>query len=221
MVVLPKIYEHALEAEARLRELGFSMDGLASAAQIAGFVRNDSTGNDPLAAAGLFSWIYGTRALRDMLLPKGDWEIDRTDNIEATYNRKTGIKVIYTNVDLAAVRGRNPKAISGKGRGSERMVKAASGYLFPEEEAAAADRVADYNRRLDANVWYLCVSIREIDGEQEIRAELSCPAYIDGGQFGEFVERIFILTGGDGEIVERDSDLGADEEFPVEVSRKK
>ena len=70
--------------------------------------------NFPLNAAGQLSYIYGTGALRDMLRLKG-WEIDRTGNIEATYNPKTGIKIVFQNADSACEDARDPKAISDKG----------------------------------------------------------------------------------------------------------
>ncbi len=214
-----KIYEQPYEVRSRLSDLGLVQGELNRVAEMALMARNESTDNDPISAGGLFSYIYGNRAIREILRPQG-WEIDRTDNIEATYNPKTGIKIIFQNVDVAAVVWRAPRAISGKGRGAERLVLNASGYLFPEYEEEERQRIETLSRRL-GSVWFLCVSVREIEGEQELRAELSNPRPFEGGQFGEFNERIFILSGGGFDDPADDERVdGPDEDFEIEISRK-
>ena len=81
--------------------------------------------NHPLNAAGQLSYIYGTGALRDTLRAKG-WQIDRTGNIESTYDPKTGIKIVFQNADSACEDGRDPKAISDKGPAAIKAVEAAN-----------------------------------------------------------------------------------------------
>ena len=73
------------------------------------------------------------------------------------------------------------------------------------------------NSSKNTGVWYYCVSVNGDD----VRAELSLPIGIDGGNFKGFVERIFILRGGDwGDIrVKDDVNTNAVEFEPV-VTRK-
>lgn len=212
-----RIYEQPYEVRSRLSELDLACEELGRVAEMARMARNESTDNDPSSARGLFSYIYGNRTIREILRPRG-WMIDRTDNIEATYDPRTGTKIIFQNVDLAADRWRMPKAISGKGPGAERLVLNASGYLFPEYDEEERQRIETLSRRL-GSVWFLCVSVRDIDGEQELRAELSNPRPFEGGQFGEFNERIFIL-GGDWFDDPDERVDGPDEDFEIEISRK-
>jgi hypothetical protein len=73
------------EVGSRLDQLGLSASELIGVVHQAVAAKANFVLNHPLNAAGQLSYIYGTSALRDALRTKG-WEIDRTGNIEATYN---------------------------------------------------------------------------------------------------------------------------------------
>lgn len=180
--------------------------------------RNDTTLFDPSNAAGQFAYIYGTRATRSLLVPKG-YEISRQDNVEATYSPERHLKVIYQNVDCAAEAGRSPKAISGKGPASGRMIEQSTYSLFPEFEEAERKAISDRMKLEAAATWYLNVSA---DGD-DVRAELSRPYPIVDQQFNGFVERIFILKPGDwSEFASLDFDEGSGggQDFEISVTRK-
>ncbi|MFX4228426.1 MAG: hypothetical protein ACFHHU_11285 [Porticoccaceae bacterium] len=176
-----KIVRNPLEVDSRLKALGLDVQTVRTIAQKAAAARNEATDIDPVTTPGTLAYIYGVRAIREELLPGGAWQIDRTENIEATYNPSTGKKIVYQNVDVACS-ANDPQPISGKGEGAKRLVGTQS-YLFPymekEEEAKA-----------NTEVWFLCVSFHE----EEFRVELSCPSSIEGKQFGEFAERIHVVT---------------------------
>ncbi|MER8644395.1 hypothetical protein [Mesorhizobium sp. M1252] len=170
--------------------------------------------NFPLNAAGQLSYIHGTGALRDILRLKG-WEIDRTGNIEATYNPKTGMKIVFQNSDSACEDDRDPKAISDKGPAAARAVDLGQMSLFPEFEIEAQQQKA----RENASLWYLCVYINGDD----VRAELSFPQSIEEKQFKNFNERIYIIRPGEWASImpKQDDDETPSRDFEINVTRKK
>ena len=88
------------DVESRLASFGIIKAELLEVVHQASLARNESVSNDPNNAPGLLAYIYGTRQIREKFLRKG-WRIDRTDNIEATLNPKTGMILIYQNTDSA------------------------------------------------------------------------------------------------------------------------
>jgi hypothetical protein len=105
-----RIVAQDYEVGSRLDQLGLSASELIGVVHQAVAAKANYVLNQPLNAAGQLSYIYGTGALRDALRAKG-WEIDRTGNIEATYNPKTGMKIVFQNADSACEDDRDPMAI--------------------------------------------------------------------------------------------------------------
>jgi hypothetical protein len=160
------------------------------------------------------SYIYGTGALRDMLRAKG-WQIDRTSNIEATFDPNTGMKIVFQNADSACEDHRDPKAISEKGPAAIRAVDLGQHNLFPEYDAEDKARA----KRENAALWYLFVYINGDD----VRAELSFPKRIEDGQFKGFNERIYVIKPGEwaNMITVADDDEPPAQDFEINVTRKK
>lgn len=201
------VFSESWDVDAKLSELGITKQDLVTVAIKAVTAKNDAIAIDPINAPGQLAYIYGTRALREMLLPKRDWKLDRTDNIESTLNLEKNIKIIYQNVDIACAKCL-PRAISGKGNASRRLVENNTGYLWPEMEE-------EFEMQENTSVWYFCVST---NGD-EIRAEISRPRTIEGNQFGDFLERIFIVTDNDWDIVNDDADYD-DQDYDIKVTKK-
>lgn len=204
-----KVFTESWDVNQRLAALGVTKADILEVVHQAISARNDAVAIYPVNAPGLLAYIYGTGAIRSVLLRKG-WKIDRTDNIEGTINPVNGVKLIYQNTDIACDPERNPKAVSGKGSASERMVNM-SGYLFPEMEEEDRHNSA-------SSIWFICVAVTP----SGICAELSCPRSIEGKQFFDFDERIFIVNPGEFDDFGLDSeDNSTDEqEFEVKISRK-
>ncbi len=59
--------------------------------------------------------------------------------------------------------------------------------MFTEEELTEAAR--GRFDKIDTGIWYFCVSVNGDD----VRAELSIPLGVEGGNFKGFIERIFIV----------------------------
>jgi hypothetical protein len=208
------ILDDEAEVDARLLEVfDATRDDLLAVVWAAVGAKNDSVPDDPINAGGQFAYIFGTRGVRVLFRRKG-WKIDRTDNIESVINADTGVKVIYQNTDTAAEPFRSPKSISGKGSASERMVEMA--YLFPDMERERLAKLDLAKKRENATVWFLCVAANG-DG---VWAEISRPRAIENDEFGEWIERIFLIQGGDGaQPTFAAGDVPA-QEYEISVSRK-
>jgi hypothetical protein len=208
-----RVVSQDFEVESRLNQLGLTTRELIGVVQQAVAAKAAFVLNHPLNAAGQLSYIYGTGALRDALRAKG-WEIDRTGNIESTYDSKSGIKIVFQNADSACDDSRDPKAISDKGPAACKAVDQGQGYLFPEY--AAEDEAK--SKRDNAALWYLFVYINGDD----VRAELSFPKRIEDGQFKGFNERIYIIKPSEWASMMPKVDDGEPpaQDFEINVTRK-
>lgn len=195
------------DIDRRLTELGLAKEGLVRAVHVSRAERNNATGLHPANAAGTFSYHHGVAAIRREYVGK-DWEIDRSDGIEAIRNDALRIKVSFCNVDEACGRD-HPKPRSEKGAGAER---ASGPTLF--EHYGAGKLKAHAPKPVDAPaLFYLMV-------DQQGRAELTRPV-IARRTFVAAVERIFLIEEGEDEdtILPLDSDVIADD-FEPQILRK-
>lgn len=176
-----KVVATTWEATSRLQELvGRTIEEMAGVARAAVAARRDAVEEDPAMAGGMLSYIYGTRALRQLLRPHG-WVLERRDGIESVYCPKRGIRIAFQNADRATAEA-DPRAVADKGASTARAVHNGNPYLFPEMESEARALAT-------APLWYLFCAVE--DGEA--RAELSHPIGVENGQFVGFSERIFII----------------------------
>jgi hypothetical protein len=209
-----KIYSEDWEVDARLRPFGVKRAELIEIVRAVVGARSDAVDDDPLSAEGLFAYIFGTRHLRGLFKAKG-WLLHREENIESVRHPDSGVKIIYQNVDLAASPHRGPRAISGKGSAANRMIDEAQGRLFFDDELREV--IPAELTEINATVWFLCVSVNGDD----VRAELSLPASVEDRNFKHFIERIFVVRGGEWagfDISENPAEDAA--EFEPKVTRK-
>jgi hypothetical protein len=208
-----RIVAQDYEVAPRLDQLELSASELIGVVHQAVAAKANFVLNHPLNAGGQLSYIYGTGALRDALRTKG-WEIDRIGNIEATYNSKTGMKIVFQNADSACEDGRDPKAISDKGPAAIKAVDIGQSSLFPEYDIEDQEK----RKRENASLWYLFVHINGDD----VRAELSFPKRIEDGQFKGFNERIYIIKPGEWLSMMPKADDAAPpaQDFDISVTRK-
>lgn len=184
----PLIYKEDWEIDVRLVPFEVTRAELFEIVRVVAGARADAVENDPVTAEGQFAYIFGTRATRALWRTKG-WLLHRSENIESVRHPKAiDWRVIYQSVDIAASLTVDPRAISGKGAGAERFIEATQPSLFPAEEVKPSKFVPE-NR----GAWFLCVSVNDDD----VRAELSRPISISGGNFEGFYERIFIVREGE------------------------
>src|SRR5229473_2868268 len=102
-MLVARIYAEEWEVDARLKPFGVTRRELVEVARGVVGARADAVENDPVTAAGLFAYIFGTRFLRSLFRTKG-WLIHRKENIEAVRHPDRDLRVIYQSVDLAASR---------------------------------------------------------------------------------------------------------------------
>ncbi len=167
-----------------LEKIGLSPQLVQIIAESAAAARAEALAIDPYGTAGTLSYIYGIRAMRLHLLPKG-WREDRTCNVESVINDSLGVRLCFQNVDLACNPAHDPRAISAKGSGSRQLVAEGQGELFDLEHANAPDKLG-----CKPTVWVICTCA----DENSIRTEVSCPVSFEGNQFGKFYPRIFVLN---------------------------
>jgi hypothetical protein len=208
-----RIFAQDYEIASRLDQLGLSASELIGVVHQAVAAKANFVLNQPLNAAGQLSYIYGTGALRDMLRTKG-WEIDRTGSIEATFDPRTGIKIVFQNADSACDDRRDPKAISDKGPSASKAVDIGQYNLFAEFDVE--DRAK--HKKENASLWYFFVYINGDD----VRAELSFPKHIEDGQFKGFNERIYIIKPDEwASMMPKQVDDEPDaQDFEINVTRK-
>lgn len=212
-----KIIQEDWEIDKKLSALGVTKSELIYVAQKAVMARNEAVSIDPINAAGQLAYIFGVRALREILLLKG-WQIDRTDNIEGTVNLDTGLKILYQNTENACIPTCNPKPISSKGNASQRMVNNQP-FLFGYMEEEARKLELEAEQKANSTVWFLCVAA---DGD-DIRVELSCPSSMHEGLFEDFHERIFLVKNGDWDNIDNKEgvyDYIDDEDIEINITRK-
>ncbi len=210
-----EIFSSDYVAGVRLESLGLTAGDLIEVVKRAVGAKAAAVPTFPANAAGQLSYIFGTGALREVLLAKG-WQMDRMGNIESTYNPAIGIKIVFQNADSACDDRRDPKAISDKGPAACRAVDSGQLSLFPEIDA----KCSAIEARENAALWYLFVHINGDD----VRAELSFPKSIEDRQFSGFNERIYIIKEDEWMSIapraEQDADAAAPD-FEIEVTRKK
>lgn len=204
-----KIFKEDWEVDSRLSFFGVTKDELMTIVEMVVGAKADAVPHDPVTAPGLFSYIYGTRALRDLFASKG-WIPDGTKGIESICHPEIGTKVIFQNVD-SACDTRHPKAISGKGMASEEIISLSTKCLFEDMEEQR-------QKKINGTTWFFCVSAND----EDVRAELSLPLGVRGGQFSGFIERIFILNHGEWKSFapSKMADYPLFQDFDISVTRK-
>lgn len=166
------------------------------------------TDNDPPSARGYEPWRWGTRELRERLLPGDEgWLKDDTANLSSIRNDDLKLKIIMLNSD--DVTG-NPQHAIGprnrlkKGILHERAIGGLTGWL--------PNLPLPY-KIISHDVWYFCL---HINGDK-VLAELSKPAAIEGGYIRAWHERIIILGSGDWETLDLNT-ISNDSEPDIEIN---
>lgn len=205
-----KIFAVDWDVDQRLIPFGVMRSELLTIVRAVVAARADAVEDDPLTAEGQFAYIFGTRGTRRVFCAKG-YLRHRHENIESVRHPDRPLKIVYQSVDLAGSHSHTPKAISGKGSGSDRVIDAAQGSLFPSEDKP---RVV---AQIDTGIWYFCVSVHGDD----VRAELSLPIGIANGNFEGFIERIFVVRDGEwGQLDQQEASDTDPAEFEPVISRK-
>lgn len=210
----PLIYKEDWEIDPRLVPFQVTRPELVEVARAVVAARADAVENDPAGAEGQFAYIFGTRYTRALWRTK-KWVLDRKENIEAVRHPNLDWEIVYQSVDLAASVIHQPKAISGKGSGADRLIDSGQGSLFSPEELAASN--PSPFKPMNSGVWFYCVSVNGDD----VRAELSLPIGVGGGNFDGFIERIFIIRDGEWPELAVEPRPGEATEFEPVVTRKK
>jgi hypothetical protein len=207
------IYEHPFDARRRLAELGVSVEAVIKALQAGQLARLSCTDNDPPFIPGTEAWRFVVRTLREELVPTGVWRKADPANFSLIINDARKINIVVASGDvLTRCRNGDPKTRHLKGIFTQAVIirNKQIGGLFPEivsEELRVAVSVLEYP------TWILLICITD----DEIRAELSYPDQIEGGQIVSWKERIFIPDTPDdpGAVINPIEDADPDIDVPV------
>lgn len=188
----------------RLVQMDLDLDALHRVLTIARGAAANATPFHCRNAAGTFSYQHGTWALRAEFVGP-DWAVERPEGVEAIWNSRRGVRVVFSNVDIACADEHQPKPRSEKGAGAERVCEGnLFGYL-PHYAPQPSDSDATFYLMMD----------------EEGRAELSRPVVVNK-TFAGYLERIYIRLGDDDELL---APLGIDDDdalndFDPQVARK-
>jgi len=187
MELAEKVYLVQDSESALLQKFGLKRNELVEVIKQVLLARSDITVNHPINSKGTYSYHEGTRFTRELLIPKG-WKKDRPNSLEAVTNPEETISLVFQNTVDAADPAAIPQPISKKGPGCRKAIQERMLDLFPNEKKAA-EECNNTNNML----WFFCVSVKEVNKQVLVSAELFCPRKIEDQHFEGFIERIFIL----------------------------
>ncbi len=168
------------EVEPRLSGMSLRSAGLLRVRDVAMTARANVTDYHAANASGTFAYQDGTWCLRDEFVGE-DWKMERPGGVEAIFNPNANVRIAFANVDRCCDINYDPKPISGKGAGAERLCES---NLF-----GTLPTFAKQQSSIGIPLFYYMV-------DPEGRSELSRPT-IFGNTFGPCVERNFISSGSD------------------------
>ncbi len=178
----------------RLDELGFPATACQETIDAMVAAQRSWTTNDVMGAGGTRAYLDGTRRARDVGQSFG-WEVNREAGLEAISHPELKIRIAVCNstanacfVD-SAPSNRNPKGPATEvviARNNEQL------QFMDLLEEASIDKFKPGGTD-GFTTWYLFVYATA----DTYKAELSCPLQVEGGHFGKFAQRIFLVRDGD------------------------
>lgn len=224
------IFKNLVEVSNKLAERGTSRELMMAVLDAMVAAKNECTDNDPAGSRGWRAWQMGTRRNREVHVGISDWQKDDTDQISSIVSKKLGLRIVICNTDDGTcMDAGEPQNCSKKGVGNEKAIDGNQISLFPDAELPAARKTSGDNIVVlkaartsvgPVTTLYFCAHIQG----DEVRAELSCPVSFEGGFFGKFVERIYIVGGDtpqDGSAKQAPSrDDGSEYDIPVKLKKR-
>lgn len=138
------------------------------------------TSNHPLSLAGFDAWAWSLGHLRELLIQRGGWTIDRTGNFETALNESEGIAIAIVAGDSGTGLANNfpPRTRTPRGPATQRAVEHNQLNLLGDVEKG------------HLQTWLL---MHYLDSTvNEIRAELSLPNDISQKVIDSWEERILL-----------------------------
>lgn len=209
------VYLDPPAVEARLADLGLSVEILQEAIKFGQLHRSSCTSHDPLCLPGIMAWGKTIQRLRDLLVPRG-WSAVNERNLPLVMDspKKVAIAVATgddgTGVASLAVRTKYPKGTATASfieKNGEQL------SLFDLGEKIKAIK----KREPGCMTWVLLIA----RNEDEVRCELSLPTSFDySGHVGTPIERIILEPISlDGDSVELPVDDSIDD-IDIQISKR-
>ena len=176
---LTQVLSDQWDVDRRLAALALNRQALLRVRNAAiGDARN-TTPDHCANAFGTYAYQAGTFSLRQQICGS-DYKRERPNGVEAIWNEKLQVRVVFSNVDLACNSETEPTPRSDKGSGAESVC---SGNLF-----GTLPRYVQQPHKGEATYYLMMDSNGAL--------ELSRPV-ISNKTFSAFIERIFLSDGSD------------------------
>ena len=193
MRVATHTWEEPDDVTQRLKDLGLSKEILREAVYAYAMGLAAATANDPPNAGGFMAYVYSTRALREMLIPRG-WRRDNSGGYCRVVNDAAGVAITVSTGDehTGGAEGEAPRTKRSKG---PRTVAAVADNvlqlsLFDQSDHDTADGAGDDSSGADGCVTWVLLMHATPSG---IQSELSLPVELDDShRIGEWRERIIL-----------------------------
>ena len=175
------------DAVARLAELGVAGEVLREAVEAGVQHASDCTAHDPPSLAGIIAWGKATRHLRDRLVPLG-WTRDNARNYATVLSPDGAVAIAVAAANSATGQAEaTPSNRSTKGPATRDAIDWNQTSFADVSESFRVCRATSRPQ-----TWLLLYFVDE--DNDEVRLELSLPAYIDDdGYVTAWRERVLLL----------------------------
>jgi hypothetical protein len=168
-------------AARRLLWMGVNSQDCREALSIGYQHASTCTANHPLSLPGFDAWGWSLGHLRELLIQRGGWTLDRTGNFETVLNKSEGIAIAIAAGDSGTGLEQTlpPRTRTPRGPATQRAVKDNQLSLLGDPEGDGC-----------LQTWLL---MHHLDPRKnEIRAELSLPNDISQKVIDSWEERILL-----------------------------
>jgi hypothetical protein len=200
-----------------LGRLGLELEALRDVVSGGHHARITRTENDSPCAPGLYQWNESVRMLREYGVARG-WKRNNDNGLPTIISPEGIVAICVSSGDEnTGVASANPSTKNRKGPRTTAFVTSNQMQLDLGDFAIAGPQGPVYSdmdgRAL--STWTLLF----FSDHDEIRAELSLPIFIEGGEINGWSERIILpaipLDGGDGYKRTGDPDFGPDVDIDI------
>lgn len=208
----------------RIKELSLTPEAILEIIIAMVAAKRSWTHNDVAGAGGTRAYLDGTRRARDVGTALG-WVKNTEGNLESMVQHEMNLRFVVCNAnECAGVADLNASNRNPKGPATEQVVAANNEQfmfqgLLDQVDAENIVRFASQPQPDGLMTWYLFIYA----DDDTYRAELSCPASVEGGFLANCHERIILVRDGDNDNnlrPRRTAPPDSDDVFEITVTRK-
>lgn len=176
-----------INVQTKLDAIGIPFDIIKEIVMRGHFARSTATDSHPNNSGGTFQWHEMIRSKRDLLKPLG-WIKQDTNNKALTVNPTRTLALDISGGTKETGRsGGTPQTRNPKGEQTEKLVNINQQQMQLFELNPVSDNLNNID---EYQTWILLYCFEIINGEKEIRFELSLPTMMENGRITGWSERI-------------------------------